>query len=222
MHIAHCPRSILFRALRPTRACAEVGVARGDFSAQILDAADPSMLYLVDSWWHDDDPDYADDPANLAQPDMDEAHRYVRARFSGQGHRVTVARCASPDVASGFASESLDWVFLDAKHTARAVVRDLLAWEWVVRPDGAIICHDYLIDAATAARTKFGVTEAVLWFCRSHGWSIAVRTDEWYAPVVLVSPRPGPARLRAARILRALRRERVRITEVDEARGLVV
>ena len=221
MHIAHCTRTQIVRAMRPTRACAEVGVLRGDFSAQILDAVDPSMLYLVDPWWHDDDPDYADDPANVAQPDMDEAHRFVRARFTGQGHRVTVVRCASPDAASGFASESLDWVFLDAKHTTRAVVRDLLAWERTVRPDGAIICHDY-IDGAEATALRFGVVEAVLWFCRSHGWRIAVRTDEKYSTIVLVGPRPGPARLSAARILRALRRERVTITEVDEARGLVV
>ena len=211
MHIAHCARTHIVRALRPSRVCVEVGVARGDFAAQILEEAAPRQLYLVDPWWHDDDPEYQVDAANLPQPEMDEAHRFVRARFSSDS-RVQVVRCASPDAACQFPSGAMDWVFLDGKHTCKAVVSDLLAWERTMTTQtGLFICHDYLANREAEA-LHFGVVDAVLWFCKTRGWRIVVRTDEKYSTVVLAQSRRG-----AARILRGLWSIGVRFRTVDEA-----
>ena len=215
MHLAHLTRATLLRALRPTRACAEVGVARGDFASTILSEVEPQRLYLIDSWWHDDGADYEHDPANVVQAAMDEAHQFVRSRFGGDP-RVAVVRCASPDAASEFAGDSLDWVFLDAKHTAIATYTDLAAWARVVRYDGLMIVHDY-IQGQEVEHMQFGVVDGVQWWCKETQWRIVLRTNEHYSTVVLAQTRRA-----AARVLWGVRGLKVKMGTVDEARGLVV
>jgi predicted O-methyltransferase YrrM len=215
MHLAHLTRAILLRALRPTTACAEIGVARGDFAATILSELEPARLYLIDPWWHEDAEDYEHDPANVAQPEMDEAHRFVRERFSGDP-RVVVVRRASPDAASDFATAMLDWVFIDGKHTAIATYSDLAAWSRVVRRDGLLIVHDY-IQGQEVDAMSFGVVDGVRWWCRCTPWRIVLRTDEHYSTIVLAKTRRA-----AARVLWAVRGLGVKMETVDEAEGVVV
>lgn len=73
---------------------------------------------------------------------------------------VETHRCASLDAAFEFADGSLDFVFLDARHTFEDVRRDLAAWWPKLRPGGLFAGHDYVhspgvraaVDAFVAAR----------------------------------------------------------------------
>lgn len=58
------------------------------------------------------------------------------------GHYETI-RAESSEAAANFADGSVDFVFIDANHTAEFVRRDVLAWLPKVKPGGIIAGHDY-------------------------------------------------------------------------------
>ena len=57
----------LLRFLPKNAVVAEIGIAKGDFSAQILEQSSPKRRYLIDPWVHQDNNDYQDDPNNVGQ-----------------------------------------------------------------------------------------------------------------------------------------------------------
>ncbi len=74
--------------------------------------------------------------------------------------RVEAHRCTSLAAAPQFADGSLDFVFLDARHTFEDVKQDLAAWWPKLRPGGLFAGHDYqhwpgvraAVDAFVAVR----------------------------------------------------------------------
>jgi predicted O-methyltransferase YrrM len=80
--------------------------------------------------------------------------------LAGVLSRVEAHRSTSVAAAPQFADGSLDFVFLDARHTFEAVQQDLAAWWPKLRPGGLFAGHDYqhwpgvraAVDAFVAAR----------------------------------------------------------------------
>jgi predicted O-methyltransferase YrrM len=108
---------------------AEIGVAQGGMSAQLLRC--PMMtLYMVDF-------DFRGAGANTA--------------FAGERARITKGK--SPEAAEWFPDHFFDFVFIDADHSFKAVVKDIVVWHPKVKPGGLLCGHDYGYDV--------GVTEAV-------------------------------------------------------------
>jgi hypothetical protein len=146
------PRGELLSRLHRGKVGAEIGVWRGDFSAEILAAANPSTLHLVDPWLFS--PQY---PKRWYggliaknQHDMDATFDAVVKRFKGD-LRVRVHRDRS---ANFFAqsTEPLDWVYIDGDHSLEAVLNDLRsAWRCLI--PGGILCGDDL-DWLDADGTK--------------------------------------------------------------------
>jgi len=140
----------LMRERKVFGAVAEIGVASGLFSADILRWGVP-LLYLVDVWkcspqlkgdgafpqeWHD---------ANLAACH----HRlrdYEDRTFFLHGLSHEMAKCV-PDL-------SLGMVYLDGSHDYAAVLRDLNAWTPKLVSGGIMAGHDYMT-------TAYGVHKAV-------------------------------------------------------------
>lgn len=135
--------------------CAEVGVAEGLFSADIL-RWPAGKLFMVDNWaiiptqtgdgaspkeWHDKN---YQDAMNRVEPFKE---------------RVEVLRGISWDMAAKVQDESLDLVYLDAGHSYDCVKRDLEAWFPKLKKGGVMAGHDYL-------NTAYGVKQAVLEFCK--------------------------------------------------------
>jgi len=83
--------------------------------------------------------------------------------------RMTVHRCRSVEAASSFADQSLDFIFIDARHTFEAVSEDLCAWWPKLRQGGLIAGHDY--SNSPAVRT------AVDGFVAARGLGNAFRLD---------------------------------------------
>ena len=50
---------------------------------------------------------------------------------------------SSPGVASQYADQSLDFVFLDASHDEKSVRRDIAGWRPKIKPGGVLAGHDY-------------------------------------------------------------------------------
>lgn len=123
--------------------CAEVGVWKGDFSAQVLSLASPRELHLIDPWlFNPAFPKRWYGGAQAAnQSDMDAIHNGVVQRFAS-APQVAVHRQSSLDAAASFADASFDWVYIDGDHSYEAVKADLAAWFGKVKLGGALTGDD--------------------------------------------------------------------------------
>ena len=120
----------------------EVGVFRGGFSNWVLSNWPAcTKYYMVDLWSAQDNyrqMDNATTSKNLER--MEEARRNV-ASF---GTKAVLVRKSSVEAAAQFEDASIDFVFIDARHTYDAVMEDLEAWWPKVRPGGIVAGEDYM------------------------------------------------------------------------------
>lgn len=157
---------------------AEIGVQRGDFSAEMLTTRVKRLL-LVDCWRPT--ANVSADPANIDEGGHEENYRFTLNRFSREiaARRVVIMRTTSLFAASWVQSMSLDFAFIDADHSYEGALADLEAWEKTIKPGGWLMGHDY-VDNEASRRMGFGVVAAVDEFCRRHPWEIvAVTNEEW-------------------------------------------
>lgn len=117
---------------------AEVGVWRGNLSEQILAGRPLLTLHLVDPWTA------ASQGRNLTgrcHPSKAKAKvEGICTRFGGRG---VIHQGFSVDVAAKLPDHSLDFVYIDAKHSYEAVRQDIRAWRNKVKSGGWIGGHDY-------------------------------------------------------------------------------
>lgn len=138
--------------------CVEVGVARGEFTREIL-AMQPASLLLVDPWRHQSDEVYPGDPCNVSNPSFQAWYEEVRSTL-GSSDRVTIARETSLEAAAGVAPATLDFVYIDARHTEAAVAADMRAWWPKLKAGGWLTGHDFQMES---------VQRAVAAFCAENG-----------------------------------------------------
>lgn len=136
----------------------EVGVWRGDFSEPFFVTHGSKRLHLVDPWSKLDD--YDDIRNTDFTPDD---YAFVRERFKQYGDRVVFHRMTSMEAAELFQHNSLDFVYIDANHDYKHVLRDLRAWWLRVKSGGVLAGHDLF------SLSHPGVTSAVHDFCRERG-----------------------------------------------------
>ena len=173
-------------------AVAEVGVAEGDFSQQILEQCQPRSLDLVDLWAFQDDAEYRRDLNNVADPTQQHRFEAVKARFAAETARGQVAIHRSDSVAAAktFADGSFDFVYIDGNHTYRGVKSDLEAYYPKVKADGFISGHDFS-NHESASELGFEVVRAVSDFCRERSCLLcAVTTNEDFLSYV-IAKQPG-------------------------------
>lgn len=124
------------------RAGAEIGVLRGRVFGHLLETCPDLTMIAVDQW--------KQLPDN-GEPGLETYRKFnmatvrrqavgVAARFPG---RCKVEEGPSTEVAKIVPNESLDFVFIDALHTERAVRADIAAWMPKVKPGGYLTGHDW-------------------------------------------------------------------------------
>lgn len=143
---------------------AEIGVAKGDFSAEILARCAPDRLHLIDAWHTGR---YA--PAKAAV-----LARFAPAIAAGQ---VVVNPGLSLDVLSGFPDAAFDWVYIDTDHSYRLTAAELTLCARLVKPGGRICGHDFTTGNIVAP-VVYGVVQAVNEFCMAKGWEYEFLTLE--------------------------------------------
>ncbi|MBL8669190.1 MAG: class I SAM-dependent methyltransferase [Alphaproteobacteria bacterium] len=150
---------------------AEIGVAKGDISQDILAIARPRKLHLIDPWRHQPVDDGGLDPNNVADAEQEQRYRDVLARFAGPiaAGTVEVHRATSQAVAGGFPDGTFDWIFVDGSHLYEHVLADLSLYAPKLRPDGLFLGDDH-VNADLHKRMRFGVVEAVRDFLRASRW----------------------------------------------------
>ena len=142
--------------------CAEIGVWRGDFSAQILKYTRPEKLYLIDPW--DCQPEFPErrygGEASEKQQELNSIYRAVHRRFGGRAN-VEIMREYSDDALATLEDDALDWVYIDGNHFYEFVARDLEMCRRKVRPGGFITGDDYEWGAEHDYPVKRAVNEFV-------------------------------------------------------------
>lgn len=156
---------------------AEVGVAQGDFSTEILRRTTPSILILIDAWH-----------MRETSPYGEAGYKVVTDRFSEEiaNGRIIIKRGFSHQKLAELDDNTLDWVYIDAAHDYASVTTDLELAYAKVKNNGIISGHDYHRWGSYGKR--FGVVEAVNRFCvqrqlpliglsidSNNNWSYAIR-----------------------------------------------
>lgn len=156
---------------------AELGVAFGGHSEQILENTRIEKLYGVDLYqnYGNTTDAFFWDGISYQQKNYDDLYEFTLNRMSQFGDRFTLIRKSTTD-ASSDVQEELDFVFIDALHTDEGVTEDLNHWFPKIRKGGMISGHDY-------NHSNFpGVSDAVNRFAEQNGLSIVEADGHvWWA-----------------------------------------
>lgn len=168
VHTQNCTvlpsRFHLLEALPKGGVVAEVGVAFGDFTKQILMRNKPKKLHLVDMW---------------------EGERYqaglprVLDRFAAEiaSGMINVHRGYSTERLADFSDGYFDWIYIDTDHTYATTRDELLLAARKVKPTGHIAGHDFTSGNPVRA-VPYGVIGACNEHCVNNGWEYAFLTLE--------------------------------------------
>lgn len=114
---------------------AEVGVYRGYYSRELLQANPGLNLICIDSW-----------SLNVGHglKKHKKALPLCLETLAPYRDRYTILKGLSVEVSRLILDESLDFVYIDADHEYEAVKADLRAWIPKVREGGMVAGHDYI------------------------------------------------------------------------------
>ncbi|WP_459253842.1 class I SAM-dependent methyltransferase [Kluyvera huaxiensis] len=156
---------LLIRTFPKDAVVAEIGVDKGDFSEQILDICTPAKLYLVDAWH--------------SERYHDGLFNQVIDRFSEEidSGKLEIKRGLSIEMASEFAEQSLDWIYIDTDHSYETTIRELCLYLPKLKAGGIISGHDYTMGNFIKWY-RYGVIEAVHQFCATFDWELIFITAE--------------------------------------------
>eukprot|EP01031_Cornospumella_fuschlensis_P025083 gene25083-30297_t len=157
----------------------EVGVRDGEFSDWILQNWKGKKLHVVDPWLAQDNSLYKD-VSNVQQKEQDERYEMVKDRLTrAHAGRFEIHRKYSTDAAKEVPDNSLDFVYVDARHDYAGVKEDLEAWWPKLRPGGLLAGHDFVPDGVHK-EGAFGVQKAVFEFAARYRREIQTISDKNY------------------------------------------
>jgi hypothetical protein len=169
---------------------AEIGVAQGHASQVLLNSFPQLFLYMVDTWSAFFGPsEYrqsGDSAARLSQARHDANRQSAEALTAFAQDRRQLLAMDSVSAASQVEDASLDFAFIDADHTYKAVASDIATWWPKVRPGGLMCGHDY--EHPRDRRGLWGVKRAVHEFAEAHSLHVAVHGSTIWS---LVKPAEG-------------------------------
>lgn len=133
--------------------CAEVGVAEGYFSEQILRICKPAKLYMIEYGKK-----YCEN---------------LRRRFATEieNEEVEILEGDSIEMLKKLQDNALDFVYLDATHDYEHPARELCVCKNKVKRGGLIMGHDYTRFSLWEAQ-QYGVVEAVNEFIVSNNYEM--------------------------------------------------
>lgn len=139
--------------------CAEIGVAAGDYTKEILNIVKPSILHLVDIW---------------------DSDRYSELLFNKvsnltDGHNVQIHRKLSLDAVNDFTDNYFDWIYIDTDHGYDTTYNELASYKNKVKDNGFIMGHDYTMGNWESSY-RYGVMEAVHNFCHKYNYKLLFLT----------------------------------------------
>ena len=137
-------RSTLLSKMKKHSVCAEIGVWKGRFSKNILDAMKPKMLHLIDPYKYQPEfgPRLYGGKVAKSQEDMDEIFEATKKRFA-RFRNVTFHRDFSNKTSTQFEDAYFDWVYIDGNHAFEYVLEDLELYFPKVKSGGFLTGDDF-------------------------------------------------------------------------------
>ncbi|MCY0096401.1 class I SAM-dependent methyltransferase [Hoeflea ulvae] len=157
-------RLALLDVLPKNGVVAEIGVAFGDFTREIIKRNEPSKIHLVDVW---------------------SSERYKAGLAAIESEHSELIDSGSMVVNTGLSTEILpifedglfDWIYIDTDHSYLTTWAELLIANEKVKADGFIAGHDFCVGNVITP-WPYGVVEACTKFCVEYGWKFAYLTVE--------------------------------------------
>lgn len=119
----------------------EVGVQEGKFSKFILENWDCETLFLVDPWEYFEE--YNNDVGSVSQEEhLNNLNKTINNTLD-HSDKLEIIRDYSVNASEEFIDESLDFVYLDARHDKIGIGEDIQAWWPKVAKGGILAGHDY-------------------------------------------------------------------------------
>lgn len=144
-------RAELYTLLPRNPICAEIGVAEGNFSRDMLKYWNASKVYSVDLWGKI--PDQTGD-GGFENDWHEKNYQNALSLLKEFGDKSIILRGISWEMAVQVQDESLDFIHFDAGHSYECVKQDFTAWIPKVKKGGIISGHDVL-------NTMYGVRQAL-------------------------------------------------------------
>lgn len=122
----------------------EIGTHRGEFAKVILDSWQGKKLHCVDPWAV---PKGYEDQAKLlwgGAANRKEDFEAAKAVHEFHPGRMGFYMMQSEDAVTEFASNSVDFVYVDGDHRYDYVLSDLSTWWGKIKPGGVLAGHDWI------------------------------------------------------------------------------
>uniref|UniRef100_A0A7S1P4D4 Methyltransferase domain-containing protein n=1 Tax=Vitrella brassicaformis TaxID=1169539 RepID=A0A7S1P4D4_9ALVE len=173
----------------------ELGVQRGEFAAEVLSRWPKCRkYYLVDLWTHQDN---YNDTANVATDAQEAYMNEAKDKLRHWQDKTVWMRMLTSDAAREIPDNSVDFVYIDARHDYCGVSEDLSLYWPKLRVGGIMAGHDYLTDTemkdiqphtdwslcSDGTRHSGAVKKAVSDFVRSHNLTVvSTKPQKWKNP----------------------------------------
>jgi hypothetical protein len=143
---------------------AEIGVAFGDFTSEILKRTKPSALHLIDSW---------------ETERYQEGLRRIKDKFKEHVNSgaIQIHQGRSTKMLASFPDSYFDWVYIDTDHSYDTTKQELTLAASKVKPKGRISGHDFT-SGNVIKPVPYGVIEACNEFCVHQDWRYEYLTLE--------------------------------------------
>ncbi|CDO59090.1 TETRATRICOPEPTIDE REPEAT FAMILY PROTEIN [Candidatus Phaeomarinobacter ectocarpi] len=122
----------------------EVGVWKGDYSAELLrNCPNISTYLMIDPWRHIDQ---WNKPFNVNQKTFEDIYASAMETTAFAAQKRKVLRGTTIEVSKQIENSSIDFAYIDGDHTLRGIVVDLINIRGKVRPGGIIGGDDFSAD----------------------------------------------------------------------------
>lgn len=119
----------------------EIGVKQGEFAKHMLEGWDTCEKYhLVDLWEQQDN---YKDVANVDNDKHNQFYQDTLENVKSQEGKIEIHRMLSTEASKRFANESIDFIYVDARHDYCGVTEDLVHYWPILKPGGIMAGHDY-------------------------------------------------------------------------------
>lgn len=198
--------SVVFQAFKIKPTIAELGVLRGENAMAMYQAMSPEHMVLIDSWSPDANAAYSpfqnlppwvspiDTFAYYYGGPMDEQSTWDRLyeecvnRFS-EIDNVSIIRAGTIDaidhIKPGTGISQFDLIYIDANHQYEYILRDLMYYQNLLGPEGAMLLNDCCFSQAGTMQ-NLGVLEALGNFIKRSDFIPVAMTNTDFSDVILV------------------------------------
>lgn len=139
---------------------AELGLWDGRTFLYLLKECPDLTLIGVDAWVEQGIYKGTDVDGNIWNHSKHE--RKVREGAEEFGDRAEIVKASTTDAAPHIADKSLDFVFIDADHSAGGVYNDILGWRSKLKETGRLMGHDINWESVKTALRRAAVEYEIL------------------------------------------------------------